>query len=588
MQAVPSASCLRRQQPAASAETLASPMRSARKPSRSRASALQPAAISVNPTQLTFPRAAGRASQLAAPADHQQHGRRSHEQHRLSNHGSVRVQFLVEREHLRRNAEQRRQLYGASHFHSVCGRQSRGHAGRDLLDAWRYSSPGSSQRHRASRLGNRHQPGANGFHAAGPWTGQRDANRIDQQHQQRCRNGPRAFCPAAVQPRSEHLRLRSRGRSQLLDWEWCSRPAANGVVTGALTVSSSAFVIAAAASLTGTAALPVRSRCSPCRSAFRRRASAAPAHLMTVTLTNNGSVALGWPRAFNFEASFSSNRQPAAASLAVGAQLHRTGRLRSIKRWSANRKSHHLQFIAGCGRADTSLAAWDSIFLFRQRGNRARRSRAGRRPIFTINLATMSGSSGTFTFACSSLPANSACTFNPASESVSANATGSVTVQIATGLSSTSAQNADHRCSRASHCFLVAGGLAVVALRIQAQAAWCFLHGDPVAGSIGNRKLRGRRRRRRWSASGFFEQQHAGRHICRSCHGDSERAVAQDHAQLDGGLAMHSGRIMCTSAAWMERRKERLYFNFMPDAMTVGRIAVFEQMQANRPRMPQQ
>ena len=66
---------------------------------------------------------------------------------------------------------------------------------------------------------------------------------------------------------------------------------------------------------------------------------------------------------------------------------------------------------------------------------------SGQSASFALNLPTMGGSGGTFAFSCSSLPTNSSCTFNPPNETVNANATGSVTVRIATGLSSTSAQN---------------------------------------------------------------------------------------------------------------------------------------------------
>jgi hypothetical protein len=71
----------------------------------------------------------------------------------------------------------------------------------------------------------------------------------------------------------------------------------------------------------------------------------------------------------------------------------------------------------------------------------------------------MSGSAGTFTFSCGTLPANSSCTFNPTSESVAANATGSVTVKIATGNSSTSAQNSNHGQGRFSsrECMIAVG-----------------------------------------------------------------------------------------------------------------------------------
>jgi hypothetical protein len=51
------------------------------------------------------------------------------------------------------------------------------------------------------------------------------------------------------------------------------------------------------------------------------------------------------------------------------------------------------------------------------------------------------GSQGVFTFQCGSLPPYSACTFNPANESVPAGVTGNVVVQIATGLTTTSANS---------------------------------------------------------------------------------------------------------------------------------------------------
>ncbi len=161
-------------------------------------------------------RAAGWTSRFAAPVNHQQHGWRSNEQHRISNHRAVFVQFFVELKHLRLNAEQRRQLHGPSRLHTVCARCARGHTRGDFLDPWRHSSPGASWWYRSGCLGNRPQPGPYVFYAAHPWASQCDADHIDHQHQQRFRNGPGAFCPVALQPRPEHLRLRSGGRSRLL------------------------------------------------------------------------------------------------------------------------------------------------------------------------------------------------------------------------------------------------------------------------------------------------------------------------------------------------------------------------------------
>jgi hypothetical protein len=59
---------------------------------------------------------------------------------------------------------------------------------------------------------------------------------------------------------------------------------------------------------------------------------------------------------------------------------------------------------------------------------------SGQTATYMLTLVPINGSAGTFTFLCGSFPANSSCSFNPTSESVSANGTGSVTVNISTGL----------------------------------------------------------------------------------------------------------------------------------------------------------
>jgi hypothetical protein len=88
----------------------------------------------------------------------------------------------------------------------------------------------------------------------------------------------------------------------------------------------------------------------------------------------------------------------------------------------------------------------------------------------------MGGSSGTFSFSCGSLPANSSCTFNPPNETVNANATGSVTVKIATGISSTSAQNTGHSPKPfASGSFFVGLGLILMPVAIRRRQRGTFL-----------------------------------------------------------------------------------------------------------------
>jgi uncharacterized membrane protein YgcG len=52
---------------------------------------------------------------------------------------------------------------------------------------------------------------------------------------------------------------------------------------------------------------------------------------------------------------------------------------------------------------------------------------------YMLVITPLAGSAGSFTFACDSLPANALCTFNPNGESLTAGATGNVTVQVSTG-----------------------------------------------------------------------------------------------------------------------------------------------------------
>jgi len=98
----------------------------------------------------------------------------------------------------------------------------------------------------------------------------------------------------------------------------------------------------------------------------------------------------------------------------------------------------------------------------------------------------MGGSSGTFTFSCGSLPANSSCAFNPTSETVNANATGSVTVKIATGLTSTSAQNTGGAPEAFAFGGLLLGaGLLMLPVAIRCRRRGTFLLAVLVLSSFG-------------------------------------------------------------------------------------------------------
>ena len=116
---------------------------------------------------------------------------------------------------------------------------------------------------------------------------------------------------------------------------------------------------------------------------------------------------------------------------------------------------------------------------------------SGQTASFALVLTPASGSAGTFTFHCGALPANAACVFNPASETVAANSTGSVTVQVVTGISASAAYTSGVAAwgavSLACGVVVAASGMGTAAERLPAGPAgdsgdgWHF----PVAPARG-------------------------------------------------------------------------------------------------------
>ena len=262
-------------------------------------------------------------------------------------------------------------------------------------------------------------------------------------------------------------------------------PTANGVVTSVLTASSSTFETAATLSLTGAGGAAGSIQVQPTSLSFSSTGVGSNSAPLMVTLTNNGSVSLAGVT-LSTSSQFQMGSTNCGASIAVGASC--TAQI-TFAPLNAGQQTGALR-ISSPTLATPMLISLSGVgfdFSVSSTGQSSQTVASGQTAIYNLNLATMSGSSGTFTFACGSLPANSACTFNPASESVSANATGSTKVQIATGLSATSANDADHP-ARVPRSLLLACGICC-SLRVQAQVPWRLFHDDPVAGSLRNRKL---------------------------------------------------------------------------------------------------
>jgi hypothetical protein len=57
---------------------------------------------------------------------------------------------------------------------------------------------------------------------------------------------------------------------------------------------------------------------------------------------------------------------------------------------------------------------------------------SGQTAIFTLSLATLGGTNEAFTFACGTLPSQAACVFNPTTNNIAANASGTQTIDVTT------------------------------------------------------------------------------------------------------------------------------------------------------------
>ncbi len=260
-------------------------------------------------------------------------------------------------------------------------------------------------------------------------------------------------------------------------------PTTNGVVAGALTVSSSGFAIAATATLSGIGGAAGWVQVQPGSLNFSATGAGNASSPQIVTLTNNGSVPLAG-LTFSTSSEFQVGSTTCTGSLVSGSSC--TAQI-IFSPSSAGQQTGNLTISSSALATSTHVALSGMGFDFSvsSNGQSGQAVSSGQTASFTLNLAPMSGSSGTFTFSCTSLPANSSCTFNPASAMVSANATGSVTARIATGLSSTSAQSDRFPRPFTPRAFYIAFGLIMLPFIFSRRRRGLFLSATILLASFG-------------------------------------------------------------------------------------------------------
>jgi hypothetical protein len=190
--------------------------------------------------------------------------------------------------------------------------------------------------------------------------------------------------------------------------------------------------------LTGTSGAAGAAQVQPALLNFPTTGVGASSGAQTVTVMNTGSLALN-SFALSVSTGFQVSGTTCTSTLAVGANCSISVTFNPASAGQANGNlTIASSSLAASQRVPLSGMGFD--FTLGLSGSTSQTVASGQTANFTMTMTPMNGSSGTFSFACGSLPANANCSFNPSSELVNANATGSVTVQVATVGASASAQ----------------------------------------------------------------------------------------------------------------------------------------------------
>ena len=208
-------------------------------------------------------------------------------------------------------------------------------------------------------------------------------------------------------------------------------PTANGSVAGSLVVTSATLNTATIA-LNGTGGAAGSVQLQPAELSFATTGVGTTSIAQNVTVTNSSAAVPLTNLAVTISNGFQIANNTCASTLAPGTSCTVGVTFTPA---SAGQQTGNLTVSSSAlaASAQAPLSGMGLDFAAALSGSSSQSVASGQAANFTLVLTPASGSSGTFTFKCGTLPANSTCAFNPTSEMVPANSTGSVTVSVATG-----------------------------------------------------------------------------------------------------------------------------------------------------------
>jgi hypothetical protein len=213
-------------------------------------------------------------------------------------------------------------------------------------------------------------------------------------------------------------------------------PASVGPVTGTLIVASASIAATATVLLSGTGSLAAAIEVTPASITFPTT-GVAPAPVsapITVTVENSGTASSLSNLALAVSTGFQLVNNTCPATLGSGVSCT-AGVVFAPTVAGAATGNLSVTSSSVSGGVTVPLQGTGFDFSVAFSGSSTQSVTAGQIATYTLLLTPLAGSSATFTLACASLPTNALCSFNPATETLTAGASGNVAVSVSTGTS---------------------------------------------------------------------------------------------------------------------------------------------------------
>jgi hypothetical protein len=217
-------------------------------------------------------------------------------------------------------------------------------------------------------------------------------------------------------------------------------PSANGVFTGTLTIASPSLTASASVPLSGTGGVPGSVQFQPSVVSFQQTGVGLVSISSTVTITNPDSVTSLGSLALSVTTGFQLVSSTCTATLAPGASCTAVVAFAPTSAGAQNGSLKVTSSVLPAGSL-LALSGMGFDFILAPSGSATQTIASGQIAYYSLLITPLNGSQGDFAFKCGTLPSYSSCTFKPSSETVAANATGNDAVEIATGLTQTTARS---------------------------------------------------------------------------------------------------------------------------------------------------